>query len=71
MKDVIIIGGSPGRKPARKRLSTCTACKGSGKCQNCHGTGKIPATLVELYDKPCRLCGGTGKCHVCKGKGKI
>ena len=71
MKDLYINDNSshihPPRPSSKKKIK-CIACKETGKCQNCHGYGKIPGKLYESSDKPCLLCDGIGKCHVCKGK---
>jgi len=42
---------------------TCSACGGTGECQNCKGTGKI---LLMT----CSECNGSGKCQTCGGTGK-
>jgi RecJ-like exonuclease len=42
---------------------TCSKCGGSGKCQNCDGTGKV------LYVFKCGECNGSGKCQSCNGRG--
>jgi len=40
----------------------CRDCDGSGKCQQCGGTGQHLAG-------PCVMCSGTGKCPTCVGRG--
>lgn len=73
MRDVFNIDNSNIHlpRPLIKRKSKCIACKGTGKCQNCHGKGRIPGKFYESSNKSCILCEGTGKCHVCKGKGFV
>ena len=46
-------------------------CNGTGRCQNCHGTGK--AGWTGLTNAPgagiCPICVGTGVCRHCGGTG--
>lgn len=50
-------------------MAECKACKGTGRCVNCDGKGKV-MTNSTLFTEKCKLCDGTGKCHVCGGNGK-
>jgi hypothetical protein len=47
----------------------CGKCSGSGRCQFCHGTGKILGNLNSK--RACETCKGSGVCYICRGKGKL
>jgi hypothetical protein len=54
--------------------STYKKCGGTGKCANCHGTGKVEGTGYGVVDrtKPdCAFCGGERLCRVCRGTGTL
>jgi hypothetical protein len=46
-------------------LGDCVFCKGTGKCEECGGSGVKP-----LDASACSHCSGTGACPECKGTGK-
>ncbi|MEA1954037.1 MAG: hypothetical protein U9O24_06560 [Campylobacterota bacterium] len=53
-------------------METCPACKGSGKCTYCEGTGKYSD------GNDCKQCHGSGKCsektpagYRCHGTGEV
>ena len=45
----------------------CNDCHGSGKCQQCRGTGRRNDEYVQ---GTCNVCQGSGKCRQCQGVGK-
>lgn len=45
----------------------CPTCKGTGKCQNCDGTGVITVNFPVV----CERCKGTGECKTCRGTGEV
>ena len=54
----------------------CNACKGTGVCDMCYGTGIVRKenTMEIVYDdkgnpKKCIHCEGTGRCMYCNGLG--
>jgi hypothetical protein len=51
------------------RNNRCSACRGSGACQQCHGAG----VNVHFNDAEprCRACLGTGNCSECAGTGSF
>jgi hypothetical protein len=54
--------------------TTCSKCKGTGKCANCHGIGKVEGTSNGFIDrtKPdCAWCGGERLCRICRGTGTL
>jgi hypothetical protein len=50
---------------AMKRMDDCVFCEGTGKCEECKGTGTKPLSVTG-----CPNCSGTGKCPECEGIGK-
>ncbi|MBN1130183.1 MAG: hypothetical protein JXA71_14420 [Chitinispirillaceae bacterium] len=57
---------------------TCSYCKGTKKCQFCHGKGKRVTVVPDLpekgiaksrYEEQCPFCGGKGECTYCGGSG--
>jgi hypothetical protein len=46
----------------------CTFCEGSGKCEECHGTGINPH--LNSSEPKCSICSATGVCPECDGSGK-
>ena len=46
----------------------CTFCEGSGRCEECHGTGTNPH--LNSPDPKCPHCSATGVCPECDGGGK-
>lgn len=46
----------------------CYRCIGSGKCEDCHGSGRSKLTGV-LAASGCALCDASGRCYKCNGKG--
>ncbi len=46
----------------------CTFCEGSGKCEECHGTGINPH--LNSSEPKCSHCSGIGVCPECEGTGK-
>jgi DnaJ-class molecular chaperone len=48
---------------------TCPDCKGTKKCNHCHGAG----TAHDAYENPidCPDCHGSGHCPACEGKGFV
>jgi len=53
----------------------CGECKGSGRCQACHGAGETSRVTFKLLfievreDVRCGHCSGSGKCPRCSGTG--
>ncbi len=50
-----------------RKLGECVFCDGSGKCEECSGTGINPH--VSSSEAACPHCSGTGKCPECDGSG--
>jgi phage FluMu protein Com len=50
-------------------MITCNVCRGSGKCPQCDGEGKVTIGFFSKTEENCHKCGGLGKCTVCNGKG--
>jgi len=50
------------------RLGDCHFCEGSGKCEECSGTGTNPH--INSRAPKCPHCAGTGTCPECGGSGK-
>ncbi len=50
----------------------CEKCKGSGRCNMCHGAGKTVrlGRAKSAPQDPCTFCHATGKCKLCEGAGK-
>ncbi|MBR3929271.1 MAG: hypothetical protein IKJ65_09745 [Clostridia bacterium] len=46
----------------------CYRCSGSGRCEDCHGSGRSKLTGV-LGASGCALCEASGRCYKCNGKG--
>ncbi len=46
----------------------CTFCEGSGKCEECRGTGINPH--LNSTEPKCPHCSGNGSCPECEGSGK-
>ncbi len=46
----------------------CTRCHGTGKCEDCGGSGRSKLTGV-LAAGGCALCDASGDCYKCGGKG--
>lgn len=46
----------------------CYRCHGSGKCEDCGGSGRSKLTGV-LAASGCALCDASGRCYKCNGKG--
>lgn len=46
----------------------CVFCEGSGKCEECHGTGTNPH--LNSSEPKCPHCSGDGICPECEGVGK-
>jgi len=61
------------------RQRDCPACKGSGDCRQCGGSGKrgsaefavLTFGLGSLTEFTCKRCDGTGKCQRCGGNGHV
>lgn len=53
----------------RKPSLPCTACKGSGKCKTCGGTGYLYSSASKKFDRNCYRCNASGVCQTCKGSG--
>ena len=49
------------------KLGDCAFCDGSGKCEECNGTGTNPH--LSSSDPACPHCTGIGKCPECDGSG--
>lgn len=49
----------------RGQVDFCVACKDTGKCPTCGGTGTLPVGEI------CPTCQGNGKCFLCHGAGKM
>ena len=63
---------------AFKQVFQCGICHGTGKCDNCNGTGEIwerqfmwLSGTYELQRMPCPVCVRPGVCKQCDGTGKI
>lgn len=48
-----------------RNLGECVFCGGSGKCEECNGTGINPH--VSSVEGACPHCSGSGKCPECSG----
>jgi hypothetical protein len=46
----------------------CQFCEGSGKCEECNGTGTNPH--LDSATPKCAHCSGTGVCPECDGSGR-
>lgn len=48
----------------------CKACRGTGYCSRCGGTGRLPGSKQK---KSCTVCvpPGSGKCSACAGTGEV
>jgi hypothetical protein len=62
-------------KPERTHFmaQTCSKCNGTGKCQQCKGTGHLGYPgygPVKNYPDRCLYCGSSGVCKVCHGSGQ-
>ena len=58
---------SPTRQPQRK---WCRVCGGSGKCNNCNGTGWVHRIGMG-HDSYCPVCKShNGRCSSCNGRGE-
>jgi len=53
-------GGSGGRPRNR-----CIACRGSGMCRQCKGTGVVYASYGGSGSWTCTSCKGSGRCTIC------
>ncbi len=55
-------------------MATCKTCKSKGsiKCPQCKGSGRITGGLLSSSHQ-CKNCCGSGvvKCGVCSGKGYV
>ena len=70
-RDYGSFGGGP-KSTNEALMAPCTACNGTGQCQQCKGTGRFgyPGRgPVENYKNPCVRCQSSGVCSICKGKG--
>ncbi len=43
----------------------CIACRGSGMCKQCTGTGTVYASYGGSGSWTCTSCNGSGKCSIC------
>ena len=43
----------------------CIACRGSGMCKQCTGTGTVHASYGGSGSWTCTSCKGSGKCSIC------
>jgi hypothetical protein len=50
-----------------RKFGDCVFCDGSGKCEECNGTGVNPH--MRSSDAACPHCSGNGKCPECSGSG--
>ena len=50
-----------------RNLGECLFCDGSGKCEECNGTGINPH--LSSSDAACPHCSACGKCPECEGSG--
>lgn len=49
------------------------SCHGTGKCQQCKGTGHFGYTgfgPVDRYPDQCYACQSSGDCRACRGTGQ-
>lgn len=63
--------GGSGSSSYNSSASTCRGCNGSGRCQQCGGTGRKTNNHIGGGTYSCSLCHGTGRCQSCAGTGKI
>ena len=49
----------------------CKACKASGTCASCGGSGVGKGKGFDGKELRCAACGGSGKCAICSGTGKV
>ena len=50
-----------------RKFGDCLFCHGSGKCEECNGTGINPH--LSSSDNTCPHCSASGKCPECSGSG--
>lgn len=56
----------PGVSRGVSSSSRCIACRGSGMCRQCTGTGYYTgACYGNSSRRPCSACGTTGRCSIC------
>lgn len=63
-------GGGSGSGGTNRVSLPCTACKGSGKCSTCGGTGFLYSSASKKFDRNCYRCNASGVCQTCKGSGE-
>lgn len=58
------------------KRQACRACRNTGNCVPCNGTGQTKTKVIyhsdwskELVDERCKTCGGSGLCRACGGDG--
>lgn len=51
-----------------REMKDCPACSGTGKCQNCNGTGYVG---IPFLGGTCPRCKGNCNCKRCNGKGVV
>lgn len=60
------------RTPIR---NACRACRQTGRCTVCRGTGQQVSAMSLVIDETvyedCKTCGGSGTCHACGGDGYL
>lgn len=60
------------RTPIR---NACRACRQTGRCTVCRGTGQQVSAMSLVTDETvyedCKTCGGSGTCHACGGDGYL
>jgi DnaJ-class molecular chaperone len=71
----------PTRRKKGTEMPNCTRCGGKGtiKCPDCDGSGRIDEAQLELMAaappgaQPCPKCKGTGAvaCPICEGAGEV
>ena len=50
------------------RYTVCTACRGTGMCNECDGNGRYFVRGLGMFD--CTVCSGDGACTTCAGTGR-
>ena len=59
-------------KSFQKVTAICPACRESGRCVWCEGSGYDPDLPSEtLFGEPCPACSGDGECQECAGSGTV
>ena len=64
-------GGQTGTVSSSSSTKECGRCHGSGRCQNCGGSGKVYDYCSASVSSKSKYTSGRGRCGACNGKGYI